>query len=85
VTGIKAELMLRVLGAFKLTGPTTAPAQLLRTLFLERYVSGCNFMWDGPDGVSRGSKLYEAMSQLSAASQAVGQIIFKGLVGTSIV
>lgn len=45
--------MLRVLGAFNLTSPTTAPAQLLRAMILERSTplshDTVSVVWDGPD------------------------------------
>lgn len=47
VTGTKAELVLRVLGAFGLTAPAKAPAALLRAMRLER--SRLYAAWDGPD------------------------------------
>lgn len=47
VTGTKAELILRILGAFGLDAPTTAPAQLLRSLLLERHTK--YEVWDGPN------------------------------------
>lgn len=47
VTGTKAELVLRLLGAFNLSAPAKAPAQLLRALLLER--STLYDAWDGPD------------------------------------
>jgi hypothetical protein len=78
--------MLRVLGAFGLTAPNTAPAQLLRALGLERHVSsyGYRFVWDGPDAVIQGLKLSKAMLQLSKAGHAVAQVASMGLVGVSL-
>ena len=50
VTGTKAELVLRVLSAFGLEAPTTAPAQLLRALVLERSSEQGYLAVDGPGG-----------------------------------
>jgi hypothetical protein len=47
VTGTKAEMVMRLLGAFGLQGPSKAPAQLLRALLLERSIA--YDAWDGPD------------------------------------
>lgn len=61
--------MLRVLGAFNLTGPTTAPAQLLRALALERSndLGGSLLVWDGPNASRAASDLSTALLRLAAA------------------
>jgi hypothetical protein len=61
VTGTKAELMLRVLDAFHLSSPTTAPAALLRALWLERVK--WRLIWDGPDAEGQQKKLELTMKQ----------------------
>jgi hypothetical protein len=80
VTGTKAELMLRVLGAFKLAAPTTAPAALLRALLLERGLAddqyptaAVSFVWDGEGaaGVAQEVKtLIRLMEKLLQAGDA---------------
>lgn len=53
--------MLRVLDTFKLAGPTTAPAALLRALSLERVK--WRVVWDGPDAERQGEQLRRALDQ----------------------
>jgi hypothetical protein len=66
VTGTKAELVLRLLGAFSLNEPTKAPAQLLRAMLLER--STLYDAWDGPN--------IAAATQLSySISHTVGAVV----------
>lgn len=80
VTGTKAELMLRVLGAFKLAGPTTAPAALLRALGLERHAY--HLLWDGPAAVSGRDKLRNAIYQLKYSRDPAGAAVEAGIVST---
>lgn len=78
VTGTKAELMLRVLGAFKLSGPTTAPAALLRALGIER--QAWLLLWDGPNAVNECGKVQQAITQLRQVGHPAGAAAKFGLV-----
>jgi len=53
--------MLRVLGAFNLSEPTTAPAQLLTALLIERSWNG-GFAWDGPNAKADHATITQALS-----------------------
>lgn len=70
--------MLRVLGAFKLSGPTTAPAALLRALGLERQV--WPLLWDGPDAERGRDKLQDVIYKLQYSRDPAGAAVAAGLV-----
>lgn len=58
--------MLRVLDAFKLTTPTTAPAQLLKVLLLERWPDV--IIWEGRRGGSNaGEQVRRALAKMREA------------------
>lgn len=78
VTGTKAELMLRVLGAFNLSSPTTAPAELLRALVLERSPTKSMWMhWGGLDSASWYAKVANARNGLVWADREAGTAVLE--------
>lgn len=80
VTGTKAELMLRILGAFGFTAPTTtAPAQLLRALLLERSTDFEN--WDGPAPGVVSNDVRDAIANMVCSGHAAGVVVMSAQVG----
>jgi hypothetical protein len=79
VTGTKPELMLRVLGAFGLDGPTHAPAQLLHALVLER--CGSCWAWDGPDAARLAQDVQGAIHDFRSCGHYVADDIITAQVG----
>ena len=78
VTGTKAELMLRILGAFNLSSPTAAPAELLRALVLERSPAGSmSLHWGGPGSRAWNNKILDARGGIYHANPAAGTAVGK--------
>jgi hypothetical protein len=83
--------MLRVLGVFRLTAPTTAPSQLLRALLLERGLPderhpaapSISFVWDGAAAADMAEKLILAMYQLRVAGDAGGADLIQAKVSVA--
>jgi hypothetical protein len=70
--------MLRVLGAFNLSSPTTAPAELLRALVLERSPTESMWMhWGGLDSASWYAKVANARNGLVWADREVGTAVLE--------
>lgn len=76
--------MLRVLGAFNLNSPTSAPAELLRALVLERMpTANLSLHWGGPDSMAWNVKVINTRGILDREAAAAlhqvrcGQVLFK--------
>jgi hypothetical protein len=76
VTGTKAELMLRILGAFNLSSPTTGLDELLRALVLERSPAGSRSLhWGGPGSRAWNNKILDARGGIYHANPAAGTVV----------
>jgi hypothetical protein len=70
--------MLRVLSAFNLSRPTSAPAELLRTLVLERMpTANLSLHWGGPDSMALNVKVINTRSMLCSTDREAAAAVHK--------